>query len=161
MRTFVKKQELQLLNGGFLSDKKGNPVSNQSFVEIQKHAEYIITFAQLAKGKDLKGKEAYSLKQLKEDVSNALSKKSVSYLSQPEKINRELTDKLKKEALSFMSYQSDLSKVEKINKSLQQFNLLKEFEEFGLFFEQDIVKLNKIYTVDEVVEAVSEVIDLL
>lgn len=161
MRTFVKKEELQLLNGGYLSDKDNNPVYNQSFVEIQKHAEYIVAFAKLAKSKDFKGKTPYSLEQLKLDVETSLSNKSISYISSPEPITREITDKLREEALNFISYQSNLSKVEKINKFLQQFNLLKEFEEFGLFFEQDIVKLNKIYTIDEITEAVSEVVDLL
>ena len=49
----------------------------------------------------------------------------------------------------------------KINKFLSQFNIVNEFEEFGLFFDQDIVKLNKIYTIKEITAAVKAVIDLL
>jgi len=72
-----------------------------------------------------------------------------------------LTKKLADEAMAFMTFQENSTKVDKVNSFLQQFSVLAEFEEFGLFFSEDIVKLNRIYTMDEVIEAVTEVIDLL
>ena len=63
--------------------------------------------------------------------------------------------------MAFMNFQKDSSRTDKVNNFLQQLAILKEFEDFGLFFVEDIVKLNKIYTLDEVGNAVNETIDLL
>ena len=85
----------------------------------------------------------------------------VIYVNTPEKPKLKLTDSLKEEALAFMKFNKEKNNVNKVNEFLEQFNLLEEAEEFGLFFEDNIVKLNNIYTVDNIVEAVKEVIDLL
>ena len=161
MRKFIKKAELQLVNGGYVSDKDGNPVSNGAFIAAQKRAEYVITFASLAKGKDFVGKQADSIQDLRAEVSKKLESTKPSYLEAPKKVVKKLSEQLAEEALSFMKYTEDVSKVEKINNFLQEFNILSEFEEFGLFFEDDIVKLNKIYSMSDVVNAVKEVIELL
>ena len=162
MSTFLKKGELELINGGFLSDKKGNPVTNEEFVKLQQHAEYIVTFAKFSKGKDFKGKKADSLQNLQQEVRDFLySTKPVEYVSRPEEVAKPVTDSLAKEALAFMDFQESSSRVSKINTFLQRFNLLNDFENFGLFFEQGITKLNKIYTLEEIKTSVVEVIDLL
>jgi hypothetical protein len=162
MKNFIKKNELQLINGGYLSNLEENPVYNKEFVKLQEYADYIINFSKLAKTKDFVGKKADTLASLELEVKQLLSKnKTVEFVSRPESVKRSVTDKLKLEALSFMTFQENSSKVDKINEFLQQFKLLSEFEEFGLFFTEDIVKLNKIYTLEEIVNAVTETIDLL
>jgi len=160
-KVFLKIDQIQLINGGYLSTKEGNPVSNEAFVIAQKHAEWVVTFAELAKGKDFTSKQADTLIALQIEVRNALAKKTTKFVAEPKEVTRELNSKLAKEALAFINYQEDISKVSKINQFLQQFEVINEFEEFGLFFEQEITKLNKIYTMDEVVKAVTSVIDLL
>ena len=48
--------------------------------------------------------------------------------------------------------------------NLKKINISKffyEFEEFGLFFEEEIVKLNKLYTMEDVTNAILATIDLL
>lgn len=161
MKQFLKKGEVQLVNGGYLSNKEEKPVFNQQFVDLQKRAEYIITFSKLAKGKDFKGTEAYSLAQLKADVSKELATKATKFVEAPKAPVKKLTEQLAEEALSFISFKEDTSKADKINAFLQDFNTLKEFEDFGLFFEDGIVKLSNIYTMDEVVAAVKETIEIL
>lgn len=161
MKTFLKKTELNLVNGGYLTSKDGAPVNNDAFVNAQKHAEYIVKFAELAKGRDFKGKKADCIETLRKDVQEALSKKSIEFVAAPKKVGRKLTDQLKEEALAFMSFESETTKVEKMNAFLQQFEVLNDFEEFGLFFDEGIVKLNKIYTMKEIIAAVKETIDLL
>jgi len=148
---------------GYLSENgsKVAPVSNKAFVDAQKHAEYIITFAEKAKGKDFVGKKADSLADLKEEVRKELTKSDVKYLSEPKKVAKRLHDQLAEEALAFIKYDKTLDKVNQVNNFLQQFNTIQEFEEVGLFFEEDIVKLGKIYTIDEIVKAVESTIDLL
>ena len=162
MKTFLKVSELELINGGYLSKKDGkDPVTNAEFVAAQKHADYIITFARLAKGKTFTAKKVDSIDDLKAEVTKAMATKKTAFVKVPTKPERTTTDTLAKEAMAFLDYGKDLSKVEKINTFLQQFNVLQEFEDFGLFFEDGIEKLTKIYSVKDVVEAVESTIDLL
>jgi DNA polymerase III delta subunit len=60
-----------------------------------------------------------------------------------------------------MKFNEESTKVDKINAFMQQFAVLQEFEAFGLFFDEEIVKLNNIYSVEEILKAVKETIDLL
>ena len=161
-KIFVKKEELALVNGGYVvTGKNETPVYNEQFITVQKHAEWVVTFAEKAKGKDFVGKVPDSIESVKEEVRKALSSKGVEYVKAPKKVKQDLTEKLQEEALAFIKYQGESSKTEKINKFLQQFNIIQEFEEFGLYFEEDICKLNKIYTIEEIVAAVTAVIDII
>ena len=161
-KIFVKKSELVLVNGGYVvTGEKQTPVYNENFIAVQKHAEWVVTFAEKAKGKDFVGKVADSIEDVKAEVRKALSKSDVKYVEAPKEVVRKLTDELQKEALNFCKYNSEVSKTDKINKFLQQFNIIQEFEEFGLYFEENICKLNKIYTIEEIVKAVKEVIDVI
>ncbi|NLI41603.1 MAG: hypothetical protein GX421_10565 [Caldisericales bacterium] len=161
-KIFVKKEELTLVNGGYVvTGKNETPVYNEQFITVQKHAEWVVTFAEKAKGKDFVGKAPDSIESVKEEVRKALSSKGVEYVKAPKKVKQDLTEKLQEEALAFIKYQGESSKTEKINKFLQQFNIIQEFEEFGLYFEEDICKLNKIYTIEEIVAAVTAVIDII
>ena len=163
MSIFVKKGELELINGGYLSNKvTGTPISNVEFVKSQQEAEYVVTFAKFAKGKDLKGKKADSLADLTKEVREFLySTKPVSYVEKPVEVKRPVTESLAKEALSFIEFQEKSSVSQKVNNYMQRFNVLHDFEQFGLFFDSGIVKLNKIYTIEEIQEAVNSVIELL
>jgi len=162
-KVFLKKGDLALINGGYLSIKDTEaPVGNQEFVNAQQHAEYICTFAKMAKDKDFLGKKADDLEALRREVNNFINNnKSITFVAKPEEVKRPTHEKLQSEALAFINFQDSSSKTDKINHFLQQFKVLKEMEEFGLFFEEEIVKLNKIYTLKDVVNAVTEVIDLL
>lgn len=161
-KIFVKKEELTLVNGGYVvTGKNETPVYNEQFITVQKHAEWVVTFAEKAKGKDFVGKVPDSIESVKEEVRKALSSKGVEYVKAPKKVKQDLTEKLQEEALAFIKYQGESSKTEKINKFLQQFNIIQEFEEFGLYFEEDVCKLNKIYTIEEIVAAVTAVIDII
>ena len=144
-----------------VTGEKETPVYNTEFFNAQIHAEWVVTFAEKAKGKDFVGKQADSIEDVKNEVWEALSAKDVKYVSGPTKVKRDLTDKLQAEALAFIKFGDESTKVEKINKFLQQFNIIQEFETFGLYFEEDISKLDKIYTMEEIIEAVKSVIDLL
>jgi len=162
MSTFLKKGEIKLINGGYLSDSKGNPVSNLDFVRAQEQAEFVVTFAEFAKGKDFKGKKADSLADLQKEVREFLySTKPVTYIEKPKEVKRPVTESLAKEAMDFINFQEKSSVAEKVNNYMQRFNVLNDFETFGLFFDSGIVKLNKIYTIKEIQEAVNSVIGLL
>ena len=162
MKEFLKKDQVRLVNGGYLSNGDEKPRFNSEFVAAQQHAEYINTFAKMAKDKDFKGKQADSVTDLKAEVTNLLNaSKAIPFVDAPKDIKRPTTTKLADEAMAFMKFTESSSKVEKINSFLQQFAILNEFENYGLFFEEDIVKLNKIYTMAAVIAAVTETIELL
>lgn len=161
MKKFLKKAELQLVNGGYVTDKKGIPVTNEEFIKAQLAAEYIITYSQIAEKKDFVGKKADTIDSVVAETNELLYNKKIKFVETPEEIARPVQNSLMLEALSFISFQKDVSKTDKINEFMQQFIVLKDFEEFGLFFEEGIVKLNKIYTVEEITEAVVKSIDLL
>lgn len=162
MKNFFKSTELELHAAGYLISKEGeNAVTNVDFVAMQKRAEYVVTFAKHAKNKDFIGKEADSLSELKAAVAKELAGKKPEYVAAPPKATKKLATQLADEAMDFMKWEEKSSKVDKINGFLQEFNKLAEFEEFGLFFEDGIVKLNKIYTMEEITEAVEQTIDLI
>lgn len=160
-KQFLTKEKAQLVNGYLSNGSEMNPVTNQEFVDAQRHAEYIVTYAQMAKGRNFKTSKVDSLDDLKRDVLAALATKEVKFVTAPTKVDQPLTEQLKNEALNFVNFQTDTAKTAKVNAFLQQFNVINEFETIGLFFEQGIVKLNRIYTIAEVIAAVSETIDLI
>lgn len=163
MKKFLKSDQVELVSG-YLAVKGAEvmtPVTHKAFVKAQQHAEYIITFAKLAKDKDFVGKKADSLSDLVKEVKEALAEKAKTYVAKPEKIEKPITKSLADEAMAFMKFEETTTKVEKMNAFLQQFNIVSEFEEIGLFFKEGIVRLNKIYTIAEITEAVKQTIDLL
>jgi len=160
-KEFLKKDQLQLINGGYLSNRNEEPVINEEFVKAQKHAEYIITYAELAKTKDFTGRVPDSLESLKLETLSKLQERDTKYVKDPEMKKRPLNTQLAEEAMSFVSHQKIVDENKKINTFLQQFNVINEFEEFGLFFDQGIVKLNKIYTIKEVTKAVKSIVSIL
>lgn len=161
MKKFLKASEVELINGGYVSDKDGTPWTNEAFITAQKSAEYIVKFAELAKGKNFKSTKVDSLSDLRNEVEKSLEDTKVSFVTVKKPSAGELTTKLKKEALDFINAVEGSDKTEKINNFLQSFTILKDFEDHGLFFEQGVVKLNKIYTLEEIIKAVTETIDLL
>jgi hypothetical protein len=161
-KVFVTKENLAIKGVYLVETTTGKPVFHQEFVTAQRRAEYIITFAKLAKGKDFVGKQADSLETLKAEVLNILGNKITSYVKEPKAIKLELHDQLKSEALNFVAYQEKKHNSTKVNEFLQEFNIIKKFEDLGLYFdESEIVELNKIYTIDEIVKSVESIIELL
>jgi hypothetical protein len=162
MSTFLKKGELKLQDGGYLITTDGKPVSNSKFEVAQKRAEYIVTLAGLAKGKDFKGKEAASFSDLVAQATKQLSTTAVTeFVKGPKEKKAPVRAAMVKEAMDFIEFNKGTASAEKVNAFLQEFNVINEFETFGLFFSSSITKLNEIYTMKEVVEAVESMIDNL
>ena len=158
---FLKQSEVKLVDGGYLVDSKKNPISNKDFEIAQQSAHYIVTFAKLAKTKNFTTTKVDTLEELKAEVTRILKDKTVKFVEAKNPELGELNLKLKAEAMNFMEAVDNAEKAEKVNAFLQQFAILKEFQEFGLFFTEGIVKLDKIYSLEEIIEAVEETIELL
>lgn len=162
-KMFLENSELTLTKG-YLSQKgvKNGFVTNPEFVEAQEKAHYVITFATVAKGKKLVADKVTTLDEIKAEVKELLSKKDTCYFEKPAEVVGKITQQMKDEALAFIQYNEDLAKTAKLNKFMQDFNIINEFESTGLFFEEGISpKLSKIYTIKEIKKAVESCIDLL
>ena len=163
MSTFLKEDGLKLQDGGYLvTAKEGKPVANAEFEKAQKRAEYIVTLAGLAKGKDFKGTKAESFSDLAALAHSQLSAVAVTeFVKAPKEKKAPIREAMLKEALDFIEFNKGTDSAKKVNAFLQEFNIINEFETFGLFFGSSITKLNKIYTMKEVVDAVESMIDNL
>jgi hypothetical protein len=161
MSKFLESKEVFVVKGYLSSSKdKVQPICNQEFVKAQQDAEFIISFAKKAKGKDFTGKTPDSFVDLLVETASELSQKNTKYVTTPKKVEKKLSNQLKEEALAFIKYEEESSKIDKVNNYLQRYNVISEFEEIGLFFEDDICKLNKIYTMKEIVDAAKVFIEI-
>lgn len=154
---FVKKGGLKTVNGGYLvvNNEAETPVFHQEFVSLQQEAHYLVKLASKVKDVDFKGKKATTFAEVVESVKKEMATKARTYVETPKEVERPVTDSLAKEALAWLNYQTAGSKAEKVNKIMQKFNVIAEFEEFGLYFSTDkIVKLDALYSLEEIVKAV-------
>ena len=155
---FVKKGQLKTVNGGYLvmDNEAETPVYHQEYVALQQEAHYLVNLASKVKDVDFKGKKVTTFAEVVEGVKKELASKARTYVSAPTEVARPITDSLAAEALNWLNFQTQGSKAEKVNKIMQKFNIIAEFETFGLYFTTDkIAKLEKLYSVDEITEAVS------
>lgn len=155
---FVKPSELTTKDGGYLYSKT-TPVTNEKFVELQREAELLVKTAEAVKKADFKGKKPDNFDEIVKAVEAELKNDFVEYLPTPKAPKRSTTDKLKNEALAWIDYEKLSSKAEKVNESMQRYNLLFDFEKHGLFFTEGVVKLRNIYTTSEITEAIKVLSD--
>lgn len=154
---FVTKSQLSLENGGYLTatiEEKQTPVTHPEFVTLQVEAHYLVSLASKVKDADFTVKKTTTFEEIVAGVKADLNNETRVYVKAPEAVDMPVTNSLKNEALLWLKNQSEGTKSEKLNKILQKFNILSEFDEFGLFFTEGIVKLKKIYSIEEVVSAV-------
>lgn len=158
---FVAKGEATLNKGGYLVNTQGQPVNHIEFVEAQTKAHRVVTLAELAKGKTFETVQGYSKAQLMADLNEALSVKNYNYVEMPKEPVRTINNQLAAEALDFMKYGKEKQTAERVNEYMQVFNVLSDYEDFGLYFTEGLVKMTKVYTLAEIKQAVTEVIDLV
>lgn len=154
---FLKKGELAVVNGGYLVEKGTEfPMFHKDFVKLQQEAHYLVNLANTVRATDFEVKEPVTFESVVARVKNKLNDESRQFVGKPEAPARKITDTLAKEALGWMSFKKDESKAEKINRIMQKFNTLAEFEEFGLYFSFDnIVKLKELYSLEQIIEAIT------
>ena len=153
---FLKNGDLELKNGGYLvAGKEETPVNHEEFVQLQKEAHYLVNLANTVRATDFEVKEAITFDDVVKQVTLKLNDEKRTYVNVPEAEKTPTLDALQKEALAWLGNKDGERKAEKLNRILQKFNILVDFESFGLYFTTDkIVKLQKLYTVEEIKEAV-------
>lgn len=154
---FLKLNELSLNPAKYLvSTVTNKPVNNRNFYNQQKDAEMIIKLSEKIKDKNFKQVEVDCIESIKKEVIEELnSTKLIEYRKVPEAPKSKTLDELVNYALNFNKFEDEKSKIEEINKTMNNYNTIYDVENAGEYFHEDIVKLNKIYTISEILEAVT------
>lgn len=156
---FATKDNVVLKGNGYLVVNEGGkevPVNHDEFVKLQKEANVLVRLAAKVKETDFTVKKVKTFQQVQDEVTKELQSESKKYVTVPTSVERPVTDSLAKEALAWINFEQEGTKAEKINKIMSKFDTLDEFSNFGLYFTTDkIVKLPKIYSIEEVLAAVT------
>jgi len=154
---FLKKDELALINGGYLvTGETQTPVNHTEFVKLQLEAHYLVNLANTVRATDFEVKEPVTFESVVQKVKAKLADETRTFVAKPTAPERKITDDLAKEALNWLDFKKGESKTDKINRIMQKFNVIAEFEEFGLYFTEDnIVKLTELYSLAQIVEAIT------
>lgn len=157
-KRFKSTGDVQLINGGYLSDSDSNGVNNSPFVAAQQRAHLLITVAAAMKGKTFTAKTPDCIASIISECNTAINTvQATEYVKAPKEPTRKLQDQLTAEANKWMEHQEEVGANEALNDFLQEFNVIQEFEEFGLFFSAGTVKLDGLYTMKEIIAAAQTV----
>jgi hypothetical protein len=152
---FLSSKEVSI-SGGYLT-KNGDmksPVNHSEFVAAQKEANVLCMLAAKVTLTDFTVKKVPLFSDLMEEVRREnLAAERVLHIDVPVEPARPTASKLAEEALSWLNFEQGKSKVEKVNDMLQKFNIISDFEKVGLYFDGGIVKLQRIYTMKEISDA--------
>lgn len=159
---FLKSSDLSLNPANYLISSISNkPVNHTAFVEQQRKAEYIIKLSEAIKGKNFKHGKVDDLNAIKAAVRAAINDTNQVYGTAPSKPVGELTSKLADEAMAFIKFDDQKSRFDQINVFMNQFNSINDVESVGDYFEEKVTKLNKIYSISEIMSAVESNIEIL
>lgn len=158
---FLKLSEVTLNPAGYLVATETNkPVNHKEFAEQQKRAHYVCLLAEAIKDKNFKAVKVDDLDAIAKQVQADIDAKDVTnYVAAPEKPTSKVQEELVQFALDFASYGDKKEQADKINTFMQTFNAINNTEQFGEYFNEGLVKLNKIYSISEILEAVKINID--
>jgi hypothetical protein len=163
MSTFLKN--VQINEAGYLVTTDGIPVINYIFVAQQKYAHELILLSRAIEGKKFKSEPIDDFEKIKNEVIDFLSKDDVEYFSKTTPPISPLTNSLKLEALAFIKYNEEEEINKKVNEIMQRFNVIYDYEKFGLYFTNDVTRFHssqkRLYTIDEIIKAVRVLIDLI
>lgn len=151
---FLTLKQLTLNPAGYLVSTVTNlPVTHESFVKQQKNAEYFVKLADAIKDKNFKHVSVDDLQSIKKSVLASLTNDKTVYVNAPSKPTNKIADELAAFALEFDAYYDQTATVEQINRLMNEFNTINDVEKVGDYFTQGVVKLNKIYTIEEILVA--------
>ena len=153
---FLTSKDLSLNAANYLiSSSSKKPVAHLEFVRQQQAAEYLVKLAEAIKDKTFTASKVDNLAAIKAEVLRSIKEVTVvQYATAPTEPTSALLDELVKYAEDFDSYHDTKVSVSKINEFMNQFNKINDVEQVGDYFSEGLVKLNKIYTIEEILAAV-------
>lgn len=151
---FLKSNELKLNAAGYLvSTVSTKPVNHEAFVNQQKKAEYFVKLADAIKDKNFTAGKVDNLAAIKAEVLASLQQGKRSYVATPVEPKNNIVEELAAFALKFDSYHDEVATVEQINTLMNEFNTIQDVETVGDYFTEGVVKLNHIYTIEDILAA--------
>jgi hypothetical protein len=153
---FLTSKDLSLNAANYLiSSSSKKPVAHLEFVKQQQAAEYLVKLAEAIKDKTFTESKVDNLAAIKAEVLRSIKEATVvQYATAPTEPTSALLDELVKYAEDFDSYHDTKVSVSKINEFMNQFNKINDVEQVGDYFSEGLIKLNKIYTIEEILAAV-------
>jgi hypothetical protein len=155
---FIKKDNIEIINGGYVVQKETQaPIYHKDFIDRQIEAHALVVLSNKVQGADFIGKPPVSFAEIQIEVSREIRNETKrTYVSTPIEPESTIRSTMAKEAMDWLKFDKDKTASEKVNQEMQKFNIIQEFEEFGLYFNtENIVKLNKIYTIEEITKAIT------
>lgn len=159
---FLKLVDVKLNEAGYLvSVKTDKPVNNEAFVNAQNEAHLFVSIANECKGKKFKAEEVSTFSSIVDKVKKSLSEEAVyEYETAPKKPALSISDKIAAEGVAFAEFEGKQSKAAKVNKLLAQFEAIRKTEQVGEYFEEGVVNLKKLYSIDDLVTAAKIIVDI-
>lgn len=153
---FLKASELSLNPANYLiSTKTEKPVTHNAFVMQQRSAEYVVKLAEAIKDKNFTPGKVDDLNAIKQQVLNSINSANTrEYASIPKEPVSKVHAELTQHALDFASFLKKKEKTNVVNELMNQYNKIDDVEKVGEYFQEDLVQLNKIYTIKEILAAV-------
>lgn len=152
----LEKKDVQITKG-YLMDTKNQPITNHEFVAAQQKAYYFDILAQNVKKANFETCTPDNWNDIMGKTLAQLQGSAVVYAESVE-VKTPTVDKLEAEALAFLESQIKNENITGLNNEMQQFNIIRDFEEVGLFFTEGVVKLSNIYTISEIIENIKVII---
>ena len=160
---FLKLVDVKLNEAGYLvSTQTNKPVNNVGFVNAQKEAHLFVSIAKECEGKVFKASEVVSVfSDIIEKVKNSVSTEAVyEYEAAPKKPTNSILDKITAAGVEFTEFESKKDKAAKVNKLMVQFEAIRKTEQLGEYFEEGVVNLKKLYSIDDLVTAAKFIVDI-
>jgi len=154
MNTILRKEQVTL-TAGYLTDFAEKLVINTDFVHAQTRAHYYITLADElseANMENVQGENFQSV--LSRTLDKLNNETNRTYVNVPTKPATPKLDAIEAECQAWMNNEDDIIAVDKINKIMQQFNIIEDFEKVGIPFTSGTVKLNNIYSIEQITNAI-------
>jgi len=160
---FLTSEKLQLNPAGYLVSKEsGKPVNHDAFVAQQKAAEYVVKLSEAIKGKNFSAGKIDNLDEIKASVLDSINKANTkTYVNAPTKPTSKVQDELTELALAFVKYDEKKDEVKQINDMMAQFSAIDAIESVGDYFSEGLTKLNAIYSIEEILAAVTANVEKL
>jgi hypothetical protein len=153
---FLKSSELTLNPANYLISKVTNkPVTHLGFVRQQQAADYIVRLANAIKDKNFTHGKIDDLQAIKNQVKAEINKAATkTYVPNEVEPVSKVQDELAQHALDFIAFVEKQEKVDHINTIMQEYNVIAAIEEVGDYFSEGLTQINKIYSINEILEAV-------
>tara|TARA_R110000868_G_scaffold214505_2_gene464605 strand:+ start:2523 stop:3020 length:498 start_codon:yes stop_codon:yes gene_type:complete len=163
-QTFLKATEVRQNAAGYVVatvGKEERPVNHPAWVQQQRNAEFVVKLAAATAGKNFKTGKTDDLASIIAQVRAGIANDTRTYVTAPAKPAQPTLDAMVAEQLAQAGYLTEKDTTGRINEVLNQYSAIADVENVGDYFQEGVVKLNAIYTFEQVKAATIATLGLL